>query len=223
MLTADHNAVRRTPRAHHRRHRLGRAEVIVSPDSKACTYSKITFVEKTARSIAKQVHLLVMDLLPPSHRDAQEGHEAIWDRLIEGELEIPAVGADRRVLRGSAGPGGLNRAGGLQGRAAGRAGPARAGGYVPAPLRSPPDRQYLLPRSAQESTRDVPRARDRRARTAVTAVGEAVTAIRAGQVGPSRLRSAQLTMNMRPCSTGSVPTVMNNVYIPRASPLVSRL
>ena len=65
--------------------------MIVSPDSKACTYSKITFVEKTARSIAKQVHLLVMDLLPPSHRDAQEGHEAIWDRLIEGEFELPAV------------------------------------------------------------------------------------------------------------------------------------
>ena len=41
-----------------------------------------TFVEKTSNMIAQGVHLLVIDLFPPSKRDPQGIHKAIWDEFV---------------------------------------------------------------------------------------------------------------------------------------------
>jgi hypothetical protein len=81
---ADHIAIR---------HRHGYIVVvveIVSPGNKASAYALSTFVEKTARYIADEIHLLVIDLFPPSKRDPQGIHKAIWDRFIEEDIELPA-------------------------------------------------------------------------------------------------------------------------------------
>ena len=36
------------------------------------------------------VHLLVIDLFPPSKRDPQGIHKAIWDEFVEEDFELPA-------------------------------------------------------------------------------------------------------------------------------------
>ena len=63
---------------------------IVSPGNKASKNELRTFVEKTANLIAQGVHLLVIDLFPPSKRDPQGIHKAIWDEFIEEDFELPA-------------------------------------------------------------------------------------------------------------------------------------
>jgi hypothetical protein len=39
--------------------------------------------------IAQGIHLLVIDLLPPSKRDSQGIHKAIWDQFTEEDFELP--------------------------------------------------------------------------------------------------------------------------------------
>jgi Protein of unknown function (DUF4058) len=81
---ADHIAVR------HRHGQIVAVLEIVSPGNKASAYALRTFVEKTAKYIADEVHLLVIDLFPPSRRDPQGIHKAIWDEFIEEDFELPA-------------------------------------------------------------------------------------------------------------------------------------
>jgi hypothetical protein len=38
----------------------------------------------------QEVHLLVIDLFPPSKRDPQGIHKAIWDQIKEEDFELPA-------------------------------------------------------------------------------------------------------------------------------------
>ena len=83
MRKADHIAVR------HRHGDIVAVVEIVSPGNKASIYALQTFVEKTARYIAGDVHLLVIDLFPPSKRDPQGIHKAIWDVFIEEDFELP--------------------------------------------------------------------------------------------------------------------------------------
>jgi hypothetical protein len=74
------------------RHRHGRVVAmveIVSPRNKASTNELRTFVEKTSKLIAQGIHLLVIDLFPPSKRDPQGIHKAIWDEFIEEDFELP--------------------------------------------------------------------------------------------------------------------------------------
>jgi hypothetical protein len=40
--------------------------------------------------LAQGVHLLVIDLFPPSQRDPQGIHKAIWDEFVEEDFELPA-------------------------------------------------------------------------------------------------------------------------------------
>jgi Protein of unknown function (DUF4058) len=63
---------------------------IVSPGNKASNNELRTFVEKTSNLIAQGVHLLVIDLFPPSKRDPQGIHKAIWDEFVEEDFELPA-------------------------------------------------------------------------------------------------------------------------------------
>ena len=74
------------------RHRHGQVVAvveIVSPGNKASTNELRTFVEKTSNLIAQGVHLLVVDLFPPSKRDLQGIHKAIWDQFVEEDFELP--------------------------------------------------------------------------------------------------------------------------------------
>lgn len=63
---------------------------IVSPGSKGSRAELRAFVEKSAELIRHHIHLLVIDLLPPTPRDPQGIHKAIWDQFEEEELERPA-------------------------------------------------------------------------------------------------------------------------------------
>jgi hypothetical protein len=70
---ADRIAVR------HRHGQIVAVVEIVSPGNKASTSALRTFVEKSSDLIMQEVHLLVIDLFPPSKRDPQGIHKAIWD------------------------------------------------------------------------------------------------------------------------------------------------
>jgi hypothetical protein len=62
------------------RHRHGQVVAvveIVSPGNKASRNELRSFVEKTSNLITQGVHILVIDLLPPSKRDPQGIHKAI--------------------------------------------------------------------------------------------------------------------------------------------------
>jgi hypothetical protein len=80
---ADRIAVR------HRHGQIVAVVEIVSPGNKASTSALRTFVEKTSDLIMQKVHLLVIDLLPPSKRDPQGIHKAIWDQIKEEDFDLP--------------------------------------------------------------------------------------------------------------------------------------
>jgi Protein of unknown function (DUF4058) len=63
---------------------------IVSPGNKGSRHALRTFVEKMAALLEQGIHLLVIDLFPPSVRDPQGIHKAIWDEIAEEPFELPA-------------------------------------------------------------------------------------------------------------------------------------
>jgi Protein of unknown function (DUF4058) len=75
------------------RHRHGEVVAvveIVSPGNKASAHALRAFVEKSAELIDQGIHLLIIDVFPPSKRDPQGIHKAIWDEFIEEDLDRPA-------------------------------------------------------------------------------------------------------------------------------------
>jgi len=74
------------------RHRLGKVVAvieIVSPGNKDSRHALRSFVEKAYELLRQEISLLVVDLLPPSRRDPQGIHKAIWDELREEPFELP--------------------------------------------------------------------------------------------------------------------------------------
>jgi hypothetical protein len=74
------------------RHTLGRVVCvieIVSPGNKSSRSALRAFVEKTVDFLEQGIHLLVVDLFPPSSRDPQGIHKAIWDEIEEKPFELP--------------------------------------------------------------------------------------------------------------------------------------
>jgi hypothetical protein len=63
---------------------------IVSPGNKAGKSEFRAFVEKAVAFIAHGVHFLVIDLFPPTRRDPQGIHKAIWDEFVEEDFRLPA-------------------------------------------------------------------------------------------------------------------------------------
>jgi hypothetical protein len=63
---------------------------IVSPGNKSGRNRFRTFVEKSARLLERQIHLLVLDLHPPGPRDPQGIHGAIWDEMTGRPYSLPA-------------------------------------------------------------------------------------------------------------------------------------
>jgi hypothetical protein len=75
------------------RHPLGEVVAvveIVSPGNKDSRNSIRSFVEKAVAFLRNGIHLLIVDLFPPSDRDPQGIHKAIWDELTDEPFSLPA-------------------------------------------------------------------------------------------------------------------------------------
>ena len=87
---ATYRALRRTIVI---RHRTGREIVamieIVLPGNKSGGKAFEQFVDKSASAIRHGIHLLVIDLLPPSPRDPDGIHGAVW-KIVGGDFQLPA-------------------------------------------------------------------------------------------------------------------------------------
>jgi hypothetical protein len=73
--------------------RHGRGKVvaiieILSPGNKESRVALRSFVEKAADILNQGVNLLVVDLFPPTPRDPQGIHKAIWDELGDQPFEV---------------------------------------------------------------------------------------------------------------------------------------
>ena len=74
------------------RHRHGEIVAvieIVSPGNKASRGEFSAFVKKSAELIRQNVHLLIIDLFPPTPRDPQGIHKAVWDEFVEEDFDLP--------------------------------------------------------------------------------------------------------------------------------------
>ncbi len=73
------------------RHPLGRVVCvieIVSPGNKGSRSALWSFVEKTVDFLRHGIHVSVVDLFPPSPRDPQGIHKAIWDEIEDEPFEM---------------------------------------------------------------------------------------------------------------------------------------
>lgn len=74
------------------RHRLGEIVCvleIVSPGNKSGRAALRAFVEKAIDFLRRGIHLLIIDLLPPTPRDPQGMYKVIWDEIEEEPFELP--------------------------------------------------------------------------------------------------------------------------------------
>jgi len=75
------------------KHRLGQVVAVIeilSPGNKSSTHALRSFVEKAYELLQHGINLLVVDLFPPSPRDPQGVHKAIWDEICDEPFELPA-------------------------------------------------------------------------------------------------------------------------------------
>jgi hypothetical protein len=74
------------------RHRHGQVVAvieIISPGNKNSQTALRAFVRKASDLIWQGIHLLVVDLFPPSERDPQGIQKAIWDEVAARPFELP--------------------------------------------------------------------------------------------------------------------------------------
>jgi hypothetical protein len=79
------------------RHHLGRIVAvieIVSPGNKDSRAALHDFVEKVIDFLREGIHVLVVDLFPPTPRDPYGMHKVIWDEILEEDFTFPE-GKDR--------------------------------------------------------------------------------------------------------------------------------
>jgi len=79
------------------RHHLGEIVAvieIVSPGNKDGRKALASFVEKSVEFLQAGIHLLVVDLFPPTPRDPFGIHKPIWDAFVDEDFDFPA-GKDR--------------------------------------------------------------------------------------------------------------------------------
>ena len=62
---------------------------LVSPGNKAANFALRTFVDKAAEALFRGYHLLIVDLFPPTPRDPQGIHAAIWAEFSNSDFELP--------------------------------------------------------------------------------------------------------------------------------------
>jgi hypothetical protein len=61
---------------------------VVSPGNKNSRHGLLSFVEKATRIMRAGIHLVILDLVPPSRRDPQGIHKAIWDEIIDNDFSL---------------------------------------------------------------------------------------------------------------------------------------
>lgn len=62
---------------------------VVSPGNKSSRYAFEKFVDKALLFIRNGIHLMVIDLFPPTSRDPRGMHAAIWSEMIDYEFHLP--------------------------------------------------------------------------------------------------------------------------------------
>jgi hypothetical protein len=62
---------------------------VVSPGNKGSRNAFRSFVEKAAELLNRQIHLLILDLLPPGRRDPLGIHAAIWEEITGQQVSVP--------------------------------------------------------------------------------------------------------------------------------------
>lgn len=78
-------------------HHLGRIVAVIeilSPGNKDSRAALRDFVDKTIGFLRKGIHVLIVDLFPPTPRDPFGIHKAIWDEIEEEDFTFPQ-GKDR--------------------------------------------------------------------------------------------------------------------------------
>ncbi len=70
---------------------------LVSPGIREDRHSLSAFVERCIHSIQDGIHLVLVDLFPPSRHDPFGLHQAIWSRIHPEEIEWP-VNKDRAIV-----------------------------------------------------------------------------------------------------------------------------
>ncbi|MDR3634713.1 MAG: DUF4058 family protein [Isosphaeraceae bacterium] len=79
------------------RHHLGRIVAVIEivlPGNKDSRAALRDFVDKTIDCLRAGVHVLIVDLFPPTPRDPFGLHKAIWDEIMEEDFTFPE-GKDR--------------------------------------------------------------------------------------------------------------------------------
>lgn len=91
VVPAEENIyARRANRIHIERRRDVVAVIeIVSPGNKSYQHALRDLVRNAVNWIWQGVHLLVLDLFPPSRHDPQGIHKAIWDEISQQPLGLP--------------------------------------------------------------------------------------------------------------------------------------
>lgn len=79
------------------KHHLGRTVAVIellSPGNKDSRAAVRDFVDKTIDFLGKGIHVLIVDLFPPTPRDPFGMHKVIWDEIEEEDFAFPQ-GKDR--------------------------------------------------------------------------------------------------------------------------------
>lgn len=82
------------------KHHLGRIVAvieIVSPGNKDSRSALNDFVSKVIDMLRRGIHVLIVDLFPPSDRDPAGIHKVIWDEIVEEDFVFPP-GKDRILV-----------------------------------------------------------------------------------------------------------------------------
>jgi Protein of unknown function (DUF4058) len=87
---------------HASHHRIVAIVEIVSPGNKGSRHAFDSLLAKSLAALDQGIHLLLIDLLPPSRRDPRGIHSALWERLT-GEEYLPPEGKDRTLAAYSGG------------------------------------------------------------------------------------------------------------------------
>jgi hypothetical protein len=91
VVEAEENSYARRANRIRIQHRHGQVVAvleIVSPGKKSSHHALQAFVRKAGDLLWQGIHLLVVDLFPPSDRDPQGIHKAIWDEIAEKPFEL---------------------------------------------------------------------------------------------------------------------------------------
>jgi len=65
---------------------------IISPGNKSSANAFRAFLDKTLDLLENRIHLLIIDLFPPTRRDPHGIHAAIWAEVVQGGNYLPPEG-----------------------------------------------------------------------------------------------------------------------------------